>query len=155
MTIVEISIISIFFLAAFSLYVLIYNGKKDLTTFILVPLILIVGTISGYSLQLLKGTPIYQIPVGEVQIVSMHIEKPTIWVLVKGEGDSTPKFYGMPYTKETAENLQSIQAQNQSSGKFVVVSTNKDNTESTEKSIKFIVTKNSDLPLKKNNNSAQ
>ena len=152
MTIVEISIISIFCLAAFSLYVLIYNGKKDFTTFVLVPLILFVGIVSGYSLQVLKGTPIYNIPTGEVQVISINIEKPTIWVLVKGEGDSTPKFYGMPYTKETAENLQSIQAENQSSGKFVVVSTNKDNTESTEESINFVVTKNSDLPLKENNN---
>ena len=54
----------------------------------------------------LQGRAIYKWPEGKIQVVSLVVEQPTIWLLVVHEGDNIPTYYGVEWSPQTARELQ-------------------------------------------------
>jgi len=100
---------SLFFSLAFlSLYVLIRNNKNLFLLFFLVPGMLGSSIFAGYAIFILQGTPINRLPKGEVEVVWVEVQKPSIVFLVRHEGTPIPKYYMIDYTKDNSKLLNKL-----------------------------------------------
>ena len=66
--IIYISIGLIFALSVLTVYSLIQLGKNNILTFFLIPLALVASIFTGYTLFALQGTPINDMPKGQVEV---------------------------------------------------------------------------------------
>ena len=108
-SLVEASYILLFIVAVSSLYSIIVSNKTNrLITFFLVPLIISASIVSFYAIHSLQGRAIHEWPKGEIQIVSITVKKPKIWLTVIHKGDIEPKFYGIQWTTENAKQIQRL-----------------------------------------------
>lgn len=107
LTLIDISYVLLFVLAVSSLYSIIISNKTNrVITFFLVPLIIAASIISFYAIHSLQGRPKYEWPEGQIEILSMKLVQPTIWLLVRHEGEQEPTLYGVEWNKETVRLLQ-------------------------------------------------
>ena len=105
---IYVASILLFLLAVVSVYALIQSKKNYLIMFILIPTILCSSIYTGYSIYVLQGTPIYDLPKGKVELVWAEMQKPDIVFLVRHEDEKIPKYYRIPYTKENARLMNRL-----------------------------------------------
>ena len=106
--IIYISIGLVFALSVLTVYSLIQLGKNNILTFFLIPLALVASIFTGYTIFALQGTPIDDMPDGQVEVIWVEIQKPNIYFLVRHVDDPKPAFYRMDYTKENAKKMQDL-----------------------------------------------
>lgn len=109
---VYISIGSIFILAVLSLFVLIKTWKNKALLFLIMPFIIMAGSIAGYSVNALHGTAIMGLPEGDdVSVLSISIGKPLIHVVIEDNETKKVKLYAIPYTSDNAKKMARMQAE--------------------------------------------
>lgn len=104
----ELSIISLFILAITSLVALAYSKANKVAIFILTPIIIFASIVSGYSVTALQGTPIDEIPVGNVTVLSGSVEKPFMFFVVRHSDTGFVKLYKIPYDKNNAQQMMNL-----------------------------------------------
>jgi|TARA_B100001105_G_scaffold251384_1_gene241062 hypothetical protein len=95
----------LFALAVLTVYALIQLGKNNVLTFFLIPLALVASIYTGYTLFALQGTPINDLPEGEVQVLWVEVQKPKIYFLVRHLGKTEPTYYTIPYSDDNAKEM--------------------------------------------------
>ena len=75
---IYVASILLFLLAVVSVYALIKSKENALVLFFLIPIILASSIYTGYSIYVLQGTPINNLPEGKVELIWAEIQKPNI-----------------------------------------------------------------------------
>ena len=107
--IIYISIGLVFALSVLTVYSLIQLGKNNILTFFLIPLALVASIFTGYTIFALQGTPIDDMPDGQVEVIWVEIQKPNIYFLVRPEGETQPVYHRIAYTNKNREKMQELQ----------------------------------------------
>ena len=150
--IIYISIGLIFALSVLTVYSLIQLGKNNILTFFLIPLALVASIFTGYTIFALQGTPIDDMPNGQVEVIWVEIQKPNIYFLVRPQGKTQPVYYRILYTKKNAKEMQELQRKAEGgrpvSGEFKETEKGK-NDMSRSEDVRFDEIERSPLPTKK------
>ena len=114
---IQFYIVGLFTLILVCLYALI---QSKLYTFTIIPLALIIASMTWQGIKLLQGMPVYGLPMQQqVQVMFVHDSKPWIYVLLNSENG--PKFYKIDWTEENKKKMKDLQKKIGSSsgdGKF-------------------------------------
>ncbi len=150
--IIYMSIGLVFALSVLTVYSLIQLGKNNILTFFLIPLALIASIFTGYTIFALQGTPIDDMPDGQVEVIWVEIQKPNIYFLVRPMGETKPVYHRITYTKKNAEEMKKLQQQAEVgrpiTGEFKETEKGK-NDMSRSEDIRFDEIERSPLPTKK------
>ena len=150
--IIYISIGLIFALSVLTVYSLIQLGKNNILTFFLIPLALVASIFTGYTLFALQGTPINDMPKGQVEVIWVEIQKPNIYFLVRPAGETQPVYHRIPYTNKNADKMSELQKKADGgrpvTGEFKEMEKGK-NDMSRSEDIRFDEIERSPLPTKK------
>mgnify|MGYP000209159111 FL=1 len=150
--IIYISIGLIFALSVLTVYSLIQLGKNNILTFFLIPLALVASIFTGYTLFALQGTPINDMPKGQVEVIWVEIQKPNIYFLVRPAGETQPVYHRIPYTNKNADKMAELQKKADGgrpvTGEFKEMEKGK-NDMSRSEDIRFDEIERSPLPTKK------
>lgn len=150
--IIYISIGLIFALSVLTVYSLIQLGKNNILTFFLIPLALVASIFTGYTLFALQGTPINDMPKGQVEVIWVEIQKPNIYFLVRPAGETQPVYHRIPYTNKNADKMSELQKKANGgrpvSGEFKETEKGKNDMSKSE-DIRFDEIERSPLPTKK------
>ena len=150
--IIYISIGLIFALSVLTVYSLIQLGKNNILTFFLIPLALVASIFTGYTLFALQGTPIDDMPEGQVEVIWVEIQKPNIYFLVRPAGETQPVYHRIAYTNKNADKMQELQKKAKNgrpvAGEFKLAENGKSDLTNNE-DIRFDEIERSPLPTKK------
>jgi hypothetical protein len=117
---IQFYIVGLFSLIIVCLYALIQSKANKLYTFTIIPLALIIASMTWQGIKLLQGMPVYGLPMEtQVQVMFVHDSKPWIYVLLNSENG--PKFYKIDWTEENKKKMKDLQKKIGSSsgdGKF-------------------------------------
>ena len=117
---IQFYIVGLFTLILVCLYALIQSKANKLYTFTIIPLALIIASMTWQGIKLLQGMPVYGLPMQQqVQVMFVHDSKPWIYVLLNSENG--PKFYKIDWTEENKKKMKDLQKKIGSSsgdGKF-------------------------------------
>ena len=119
-TMIMLYVVGLFTLILVCLYALIQSKANKLYTFIIIPLALLMASMTWQGIKLLQGMPVYGLPMEtQVQVMFVHDSKPWIYVLLNSENG--PKFYKIDWTEENKKKMKDLQKKIGSSsgdGKF-------------------------------------
>ena len=119
-TMILLYVVGLFTLILVCLYALIQSKANKLYTFTIIPLALIIASMTWQGIKLLQGMPVYGLPMEtQVQVMFVHDSKPWIYVLLNSENG--PKFYKIDWTEENKKKMKDLQKKIGSSsgdGKF-------------------------------------
>ena len=119
-TMIIVYITGLFTLILVCLYALIQSKANKLYTFTIIPLALIIASMTWQGIKLLQGMPVYGLPMEkQVQVMFVHDSKPWIYVLLNSENG--PKFYKIDWSEENKKKMKDLQKKIGSSegdGKF-------------------------------------
>ena len=105
---IMVYITGLFTLILVCLYALIQSKANKLYTFIIIPLALIIASMTWQGIKLLQGMPVYGLPMEtQVQVMFVHDSKPWIYVLLNSENG--PKFYKIDWTEENKKKMKDLQ----------------------------------------------
>ena len=105
---IQFYIVGLFTLILVCLYALIQSKANKLYTFIIIPLALIIASMTWQGIKLLQGMPVYGLPMQQqVQVMFVHDSKPWIYVLLNSENG--PKFYKIDWTEENKKKMKDLQ----------------------------------------------
>ena len=105
---IQFYIVGLFTLILVCLYALIQSKANKLYTFIIIPLALIIASMTWQGIKLLQGMPVYGLPMEtQVQVMFVHDSKPWIYVLLNSENG--PKFYKIDWTEENKKKMKDLQ----------------------------------------------
>lgn len=117
---IMVYITGLFTLILVCLYALIQSKANKLYTFTIIPLALIIASMTWQGIKLLQGMPVYGLPMEkQVQVMFVHDSKPWIYVLLNSENG--PKFYKIDWNEENKKKMKDLQKKIGSSegdGKF-------------------------------------
>ena len=117
---IQFYIVGLFTLILVCLYALIQSKANKLYTFTIIPLALIIASMTWQGIKMLQGMPVYGLPMEtQVQVMFVHDSKPWIYVLLNSENG--PKFYKIDWTEENKKKMKDLQKKIGSSsgdGKF-------------------------------------
>lgn len=100
---------ALFLLTVLILYVLIKVSKEHLTLlFVLIPVVVCTGLIAGWAVKSLHGIPIKGYPEEKIVVLSVTVEKPSMFIVVREIETNKVKLHAVPYTKESSRMLQNI-----------------------------------------------
>jgi hypothetical protein len=115
-------IAGLFALILICMYALIQSKANSLYTFIIIPLALLMASMTWQGIKLLQGMPVYGLPVDEkVEILYVQDNKPWIFVLLKEENG--PVLYKIDWSEENKKKMKELQSKIGSSfaqGKFKI-----------------------------------
>lgn len=115
-------IAGLFALILICMYALIQSKANKLYTFIIIPLALLMASMTWQGIKLLQGMPVYGLPVDEkVEVLYVQDNKPWIFVLLKEENG--PVLYKIDWTEENKKKMKELQGTIGSSlaqGKFML-----------------------------------
>lgn len=107
--ITELYIYGLFFVAAVSVYSIIYSRTNLVVTFFLIPLVLGVAIWTWQAINILQGTPRDGLPYGDrVEVIWTYQKKPDILLVIR-QGDEEPAYYKIPWTKENQYKVRRMQ----------------------------------------------
>jgi len=113
-------IAGLFALILICMYALIQSKANSLYTFIIIPLALLMASMTWQGIKLLQGMPVYGLPVDEkVEVLYVQDNKPWIFVLLKEENG--PVLYKIDWSEENKKKMKELQKKIGSSlaqGKF-------------------------------------
>lgn len=115
-------IAGLFALILICMYALIQSKANSLYTFIIIPLALLMASMTWQGIKLLQGMPVYGLPVDEkVEVLYVQDNKPWIFVLLKEENG--PVLYKIDWSEENKKKMKELQRKIGSSlaqGKFEI-----------------------------------
>jgi len=101
-------IAGLFTLILICMYALIQSKANTLYTFIIIPLALLMASMTWQGIKLLQGMPVYGLPVDEkVEVLYVQDNKPWIFVLLKEENG--PVLYKIDWTEENKKKMKELQ----------------------------------------------
>lgn len=107
---IMVYIVGLFVLILVCMYALIQSKANKLYTFIIIPLALLMASMTWQGIKMLQGMPIYGLPWEEkIEVLYVQDTKPWIFVLVKEEDG--PKLYKIDWTEENKKKMKEIQKQ--------------------------------------------
>ena len=119
-TMIMVYVVGLFALIIVCLYALIQSKANKLYTFIIIPLALIMASMTWQGIKLLQGMPVYGLPEQEeVEVMWVNDNKPWIYVVLKKEG--VPVLYKIDWSEENKKKMKELQKKIGSSlaqGKF-------------------------------------
>jgi len=92
----------------FCLYSLIVSSVRPLLTFLLIPLMIASCFFTWKAINYYKGYPIVTVPDYEVQVVSVTVAKPWVYLLLIEPEHTTPRYYVIPYTKQNEREFNGV-----------------------------------------------
>ena len=105
---IMVYITGLFTLILVCLYALIQSKANKLYTFTIIPLALIIASMTWQGIKLLQGMPVYGLPMEtQVQVMFVHDSKPWIYVLLNSKNG--PKFYKIDWTEENKKKMKDLQ----------------------------------------------
>ena len=131
-TLILLYILGLFTLILVCLYALIQSKANKLYTFIIIPLALMMASMTWQGIKVLQGMPVYGLPEQvEVEVMWVNDNKPWIYVVLKRDG--VPVLHKIDWTEENKKKMKELQRQIGSSmaqGKFEEKKSNKGESES-------------------------
>jgi len=124
-TLILLYVLGLFALIIICLYALIQSKANKLYTFIIIPLALIMASMTWQGIKVLQGMPVYGLPEKEVEVMWVNDNKPWIYVILKKDG--VPVLYKIDWTEENKKKMKELQKMIGSSmaqGKFSETETN-------------------------------
>ena len=119
-TLIMIYIAGLFTLIIVCLYALIQSKANKLYTFTIIPLALLMASMTWQGIKLLQGMPVYGFPIDEkIEVLYVKDDEPWIYVLLKTKNG--PIFYKIDWTEENKKKMKDLQKKIGSSfaqGKF-------------------------------------
>ena len=101
-------IAGLFALILICMYALIQSKANSLYTFIIIPLALLMASMTWQGIKLLQGMPVYGLPVDEkVEVLYVQDNKPWIFVLLKEENG--PVLYKIDWSEENKKKMKELQ----------------------------------------------
>jgi len=105
---IMVYITGLFTLILVCLYALIQSKANKLYTFTIIPLALIIASMTWQGIKMLQGMPVHGLPMEtQVQVMFVHDSKPWIYVLLNSENG--PKFYKIEWNEENKEKMKQLQ----------------------------------------------
>jgi hypothetical protein len=104
-------VVGLFALIIISLYALIQSKANKLYTFILIPLALIITSMTWQGIKMLQGMPVYGLPIDEkIEVLYVQNDEPWIYVLLNSiETQRGPVFYKIDWTVENEKKMKKLQ----------------------------------------------
>ena len=131
-TLILLYILGLFTLILVCLYALIQSKANKLYTFIIIPLALMMASMTLQGIKVLQGMPVYGLPEQvEVEVMWVNDNKPWIYVVLKRDG--VPVLHKIDWTEENKKKMKELQRQIGSSmaqGKFEEKKSNSGESES-------------------------
>ena len=124
-TMIMVYVAGLFALILICLYALIESKANKLYTFIIIPLALIMASMTWQGIKVLQGMPVYGLPEVEVEVMWVNDNKPWIYVVLKRDG--VPVLHKIDWTEENKKKMKELQKMVGSSlaqGKFETKSNN-------------------------------
>jgi hypothetical protein len=106
-TMILVYIAGLFSLILICLYALIQSKANKLYTFIIIPLALVMASMTWQGIKLLQGMPIYGLPETEVEVMWVNDNKPWIFVVLKKEGQ--PVLHKIDWSEENKTKMKELQ----------------------------------------------
>lgn len=100
-------VLGLFALILVCLYALIQSKANKLYTFIIIPLALIMASMTWQGIKVLQGMPVYGLPEKEVEVMWVNDNKPWIYVVLKKDG--VPVLYKIDWTEENKKKMKELQ----------------------------------------------
>ena len=101
-------VIGLFVLILVCLYALIQSKANKLYTFIIIPLALVMASMTWQAITALQGLPIYGLPdEKKIEVMFVHDSKPWIFVLLNS-ADAGPMFYKIDWSKDNSKKMQDL-----------------------------------------------
>jgi len=105
---IMVYITGLFTLILVCLYALIQSKANKLYTFTIIPLALIIASMTWQGIKMLQGMPVHGLPMEtQVQVMFVHDSKPWIYVLLNSENG--PKFYKIEWNEENKKKMKNLQ----------------------------------------------
>jgi hypothetical protein len=105
---IMIYVVGLFTLIIVCLYALIQSRANKLYTFIIIPLALLIASMTWQGIKALQGMPIHGLPMDQkIQVMFVNDNKPWIYVLLNSEDG--PKFYKIEWTEENKKKMKELQ----------------------------------------------
>jgi len=107
-TLILIYVLGLFVLILICLYALIQSKANKLYTFIIIPLALLMASMTWQGIKLLQGMPVYGLPIDEkIEVLYVQDAEPWIFVLLKTK--KGPVFYKIDWTDENKKKMKDLQ----------------------------------------------
>ena len=106
-TLILLYVLGLFTLIVICLYALIQSKANKLYTFIIIPLALIMVSMTWQGIKVLQGMPVYGLPEKEVEVMWVNDNKPWIYVVLKKDG--VPVLYKIDWTEENKKKMKELQ----------------------------------------------
>ena len=107
-TLIMVYILGLFILILVCLYALIQSKANKLYTFIIIPLALIMASMTWQGIKLLQGMPVYGLPEQvEVEVMWVNDNKPWIYVVLKKDG--APVLYKIDWSEENKKKMKELE----------------------------------------------
>lgn len=106
---IELLTLSLLLLTILVLAIIIKQKWSSVLSLILIPFLIFNIGFSWYTIDDLWGHPRHQFSKEEMEILTVIIKKPDIYLLAKGSTDVEPIFYKIPYTEKTEKALKEAQ----------------------------------------------
>ena len=106
-TLIMVYILGLFILILVCLYALIQSKANKLYTFIIIPLALIMASMTWQGIKLLQGMPVYGLPEKEeVEVMWVNDNKPWIYIVLKKDG--APVLYKIDWSEENKKKMKEL-----------------------------------------------
>lgn len=106
-TMIMVYVVGLFALIIVCLYALIQSKANKLYTFIIIPLALIMASMTWQGIKLLQGMPVYGLPMNEkIEVLYVEDNKPWIFVLLREEHG--PVLYKIDWTEANKKKMQEL-----------------------------------------------
>jgi len=106
-TMIMVYVVGLFALIIVCLYALIQSKANKLYTFIIIPLALIMASMTWQGIKLLQGMPVYGLPMNEkIEVLYVEDNKPWIFVLLREKHG--PVLYKIDWTEENKKKMQEL-----------------------------------------------
>lgn len=106
-TLILLYILGLFTLILVCLYALIQSKANKLYTFIIIPLALMMASMTWQGIKVLQGMPVYGLPEVEVEVMWVNDNKPWIYVVLKRDG--VPVLHKIDWTEENKKKMKELQ----------------------------------------------
>lgn len=106
-TLILLYVLGLFALILVCLYALIQSKANKLYTFIIIPLALIMASMTWQGIKVLQGMPVYGLPEKEVEVMWVNDNKPWIYVVLKKDG--VPVLYKIDWNEENKKKMKELQ----------------------------------------------
>ena len=96
------------------LYALIVSRQKPFLVFLIIPFFVYTVFYTWNVINYFKGYPLYNLPTNEqVQVISVKVNKPNIYVIIAEPGHAVPRYYVIPHTESNEKQFKGLQSKSE------------------------------------------